>query len=113
MVRTAKFFAALLLPMVCLASCSSTDQPAPSPKPGDITGGLTMGGRPAVLLGTPAPNFAATRLSDGKQVKISDLKGKVVLIDFWATWCPPCVKGLPHIEALHKEFKPRGWRSSQ
>ncbi|GIW76772.1 MAG: hypothetical protein KatS3mg104_1835 [Phycisphaerae bacterium] len=51
------------------------------------------------LKGKVAPDFELTTL-DGKTVKLSDQKGKVVLLDFWATWCPPCVAALPHVQKL-------------
>ena len=51
------------------------------------------------LKGQPAPDFALKTL-DGKDVKLSDMKGKVTVIDFWATWCPPCRKSLPHIQKI-------------
>lgn len=51
-----------------------------------------------------APEFSLTSVS-GKTVKLSDYKNKVVLIDFWATWCPPCRRGIPDLVALQKEFK--------
>ncbi len=46
--------------------------------------------------------------SDGKTVKLADLKGKVVVMDFWATWCPPCRKAMPDVQKLHDEFKDKG-----
>jgi thiol-disulfide isomerase/thioredoxin len=49
------------------------------------------------------PPFTLTTL-DGKPVRSSDLRGKVVLLDFWATWCIPCVKGLPDLKALAKRM---------
>ncbi len=45
---------------------------------------------------------------DGKTVKLSDFKGKPVLIDFWATWCPPCRAAIPEIEKLHKNYGRKG-----
>lgn len=46
---------------------------------------------------------------DGRKVKVSDLRGKVVLLDFWATWCPPCVASVPELVALHQKFQPKGF----
>lgn len=45
---------------------------------------------------------------NGKTVKLSDFKGKPVLIDFWATWCPPCREAIPGIEKLHKAYSGKG-----
>ncbi|MGQ9799016.1 MAG: TlpA family protein disulfide reductase [Ignavibacterium sp.] len=42
---------------------------------------------------------------EGKEVKLSDYRGKIVIIDFWATWCPPCRKGIPELISLQEEFK--------
>lgn len=45
---------------------------------------------------------------NGKNVTLSDFKGKPVLLDFWATWCPPCRASIPGIEKLHKTFSDKG-----
>jgi thiol-disulfide isomerase/thioredoxin len=55
----------------------------------------------------PAPDFALQDLS-GQAVKLSDYSGKVVLLEFWATWCPPCRASVPGIERIHKEYGPKG-----
>ena len=52
-----------------------------------------------------APDFSYKELGSGKTMRLSDLKGKPVFINFWATWCPPCVGELPHIEKKYAEYK--------
>jgi len=51
-----------------------------------------------------APAFAATTL-DGQRISLDDLAGKVVLLDFWATWCRPCREALPHLQKIAKKFE--------
>jgi len=45
---------------------------------------------------------------DGREVKSADFKGKVVIVDFWATWCPPCRKEIPHYVEMQKKYADRG-----
>ncbi|HEX8524626.1 MAG TPA: TlpA disulfide reductase family protein [Tepidisphaeraceae bacterium] len=59
------------------------------------------------LEGKPAPDFSAKNLDD-KDVTLKDQKGKVVILDFWATWCPPCREGLPHVDKVYQDLKEKG-----
>lgn len=54
-----------------------------------------------------APNFTIEDAS-GKSVSLSDYRGKVVVLNFWASWCPSCVKEMPDINALNQQFKQTG-----
>ena len=60
--------------------------------------------QPELARARMAPAFAVTTL-EGKRVALDDLSGKVVLIDFWATWCPSCREALPHMRELAKKFE--------
>ena len=60
--------------------------------------------QPELARARMAPAFAVT-LVDGQRITLDDLKGKVVLIDFWATWCAPCREALPHIRDLTRKFQ--------
>jgi len=59
------------------------------------------------LRGKPAPDFTLKDV-DGTPLALKDLRGKTVFVDFWATWCKPCIAEMPQIKALYDEFKDRG-----
>ncbi len=68
-------------------------------------------GRPmtetSALEGQPAPDFKLKGL-DGKEIQLASLKNQVIVLDFWATWCPPCVASLPDLNALYEQRKAKG-----
>ena len=66
-----------------------------------------QGARPGIVsVGDPAPDFSIKDES-GNTVKLSDYRGKVVFLNFWATWCEPCIKEAPGIEVINNTFKSR------
>ena len=64
---------------------------------------------PPLPVGTPAPAFV-TQTVGGKPLSLRSLHGKVVLLDYWATWCSPCQAATPTLESLYKKFGSQGLR---
>jgi cytochrome c biogenesis protein CcmG/thiol:disulfide interchange protein DsbE len=77
--------------------------------------GLYLAGRRAsskpkvTASGNLAPDFTLTDL-DGRKLTLSDYKGKVVLLDFWATWCTPCRAEIPHFVEMQNKYGPQGFQ---
>jgi thiol-disulfide isomerase/thioredoxin len=65
--------------------------------------GSMMAGELKPYKGKPMPDFSLEDMN-GKKHSLADYKGKVVLINFWATWCPPCVKEMPSMQRLQDKF---------
>ncbi len=60
------------------------------------------------IVGKPVPDFSATDL-DGNPISLQDYRGKVVLLDFWAVWCGPCIAEMPNIKRVYNRYKDEGF----
>lgn len=74
-----------------------------NPKPQDMKAeAVPTSAEEPQLVSAPSADFAD---ADGKTINLQNLKGKVVFLNFWATWCPPCIAEMPSVNALHNKFK--------
>ncbi len=78
-----------------------------SAQDGDDSPGGGAAGTESLLVGKPAPDFQL-ELLDGSKFHLADQKGKVIVLDFWATWCGPCLQAMPQIERATTEFADKG-----
>jgi thiol-disulfide isomerase/thioredoxin len=109
--------ALMLVAVFGFSSCGGTDNTsnANAPKATITVNGTNPASapkKPAPAGPTVLPAIALdTQLEtmDGKPFKLSELKGKVLVLDLWATWCGPCRSSTPELVQLHKEFGPRGF----
>lgn len=94
---TSCFAPALLFAMALpAAACAGAEKGAES-------------GDPATLVGNPAPDFELAAVTGSKgTISLKDLHGQVVLLDFWGTFCEPCKKSFPKLQALSQKYASRG-----
>ncbi len=94
------WIAGLLLSLMVIGyGLGNNPRQARSPEPVGETGGR----EPRVS----APNFDLTDLN-GASLTLASSRGKVILLNFWATWCPPCKAEIPHFKELYTQYQPKG-----
>src|SRR5438128_4370996 len=97
----------VLLALVFSAGLLGCDTAPESEATGNASVGTTPVLTEAPRIGHLAPDFVLTSL-DGRETHLSDYRGHVVFLNFWATWCGPCKIEMPAIEKLYREFRPKG-----
>jgi thiol-disulfide isomerase/thioredoxin len=89
-----------------LAPVTESGGPEPA-RPRMLSGAPFTPPSDSEMVGKPAPEFAM-RDVEGREYTLAGLKGKPVLLDFWATWCEPCRESMPHVQKLYEQFKDKG-----
>ncbi len=97
--------AAALLPLASSLPAQTATVPATPMRAAPSGAAAAPAARPATLAaGAVAPDFVSLDVS-GREVRVSDFKGKVLILDFWATWCGPCIASFPHTQAIAAKYK--------
>jgi peroxiredoxin len=73
-----------------------------------LAGAWPVPARAAIPSGTRAPDFTLRR-GEGGNLRLAEQRGRVVMVNFWATWCAPCRQEMPHLEVLHQKYRNAGF----
>ncbi|NIM00933.1 MAG: redoxin family protein [Acidobacteria bacterium] len=96
------FIGVLVLSLVCVAGCGAPDPPTGEEAAAASDAASTSGDR-------LAPEFTLARIGGGEQVSLADSAGRIRLVDFWTTWCPPCREEIPMLNELQQTYGERGF----
>lgn len=110
MFRTLKAQIILLIVLICgLTACNSLDPPSPDPK-APVSSAPPNTSLPMPPLNGGSLNNLGWTADNGQRNVFSDFRGKVLVLDFYATWCQPCRRSVPHLIGLQKKFADQGFQ---